>query len=114
MSFLLPLRTRASHTELSGASRTMIEPLEDRQFFSAAPAIAGLDVPLKTQSVVFANMIAKNGVSSMLPLHITGVSVQDGQLVANATLGSHAFTIPLTLTTSPAASEGLAAAATTD
>src|ERR1041384_5045922 len=66
------------------------------------------------QRAVFANKIAKNGVSSMLPLQITGVSVQDGQLVANATLGSHAFSIPLTLSTSPSAGEGLVAAATTD
>src|ERR1043165_7974497 len=115
MSLLPLLRSRISVDEpIGGGCRAMIEPLEDRQFFSAAPALAGTDVPLKTQTAIFANKIAKNGVSSMLPLQITGVSVQDGQLVANATLGSHAFSIPLTLSTSPSASEGLAAAATTD
>jgi len=91
----------------------MIEPLEERQFFSAAPAVAGLDLPLKTQSAVFADKIAKNGVSSMLPLQITGVSVENGQLVASATLGSNTFTIPLTLTTTPSAGLSLAEQATT-
>jgi len=91
----------------------MMETLEDRQFFSAAPALAGIDLPLKTESAVFANKIAKNGVSSMLPLQITSVSVQDGQLVANATLGSHTFSIPLTLTTTPSAGLSLAEQATT-
>jgi len=115
MSLLPLLRTRTSLEQpIGGGCRTMIEPLEDRQFFSAAPAVAGLDVPLKTQTSIFADKIAKNGVSSMLPLQITSVAVQDGQLVAIGQIGSHTFDIPLTLTTTPTGNEGLTAAATTD
>jgi len=99
---------------IGGGCRSMIEPLEDRQFFSAAPALAGVDLPLKTQSAVFANKIAKNGVSSMLPLQITNVAVQDGQLVATGQIGSHTFNIPLTLTTTPSGTEGISAQAVTD
>jgi hypothetical protein len=99
---------------IGGGCRAMIEPLEERQFFSAAPALAGTDVPLKTQSAIFANKIAKNGVSSILPLQITSVAVQNGQLVATGQLGSHTFSIPLTLTTSPSGTEGVSAQAVTD
>jgi len=113
--FLLPLRTRTSLQQaIGGGCRTMIEPLEERQFFSAAPAVAGLDLPLKTQTSIFANKIAKNNVSSMLPLQITGVTVENGQLVATGQIGSHNFDIPLTLTTTPSGTEGLSAQATTD
>src|SRR3954470_22690936 len=100
---LLPHRTRTSLSDPIFGCRPMMETLEDRQFFSAAPALAGLDVPLKTQSATFIDKIAKNGVSSILPLKITSVSVQDGQLVAVGQIGSHTFNIPLTLTTTPAA-----------
>jgi hypothetical protein len=115
MSLLPLLRTRTSLEQpIGGGCRTMIEPLEERQFFSAAPAVAGLDLPLKTQSAVFANKIAKNGVNSILPLKITSVSVQDGQLVAVGQIGSHTFNIPLTLTTTPSGTEGVTSQATTD
>jgi len=113
MSLLPLLRARTSLQPIGGGCRTMFEPLEERQFFSAAPAVAGLDLPLKTQSAVFANKIAKNGVSSILPLQITGTSVQDGQLVATGQIGSHTFDIPLTLTT-PSGTEGISAQAVTD
>ena len=113
--FLSLLRTSStSHELIDGGCRAMIEPLEDRQFFSAAPALAGVDLPLKTQSAVFANKIAKNGVSSMLPLQITSVGVQDGALVATGQLGSQTFSIPLTLTTTPEGNEGISAQAVTD
>jgi hypothetical protein len=38
---------------------------------------------------------------NVLPLRIANVVVQDGQLVANGTLGRHTFTAPLTLALSP-------------
>jgi hypothetical protein len=38
---------------------------------------------------------------SILPMQITGVIVQDGQLVAQGLLGTHSFTAPLTLGTHP-------------
>src|SRR5678815_4779812 len=107
MSLLPLLRSRLAVEEpIGGGCRAMIEPLEDRQFFSAAPALVGTDVPLKTQTAVFANKSAKNGVSSVLPLQITSVAVQNGQLVATGQIGSHTFSIPLTLTTAPEATEG--------
>lgn len=114
MSVLALLRTRILEEPVDGGCRAMIEPLEDRQFFSAAPALAGTDVPLKTQTAVFADKIAKNGVSSMLPLQITSVAVQNGQLVATGQIGSHTFEIPLTLTTTPSGTQGITTQATTD
>src|SRR5215212_978041 len=112
--FLLPhSRTRVLETDLG--SRHWIEPLEERQFFSAAPAVAGLDIPLKTQTAVFANKIAKNGVTSMLPLSFTNVEVQNGQLVALGKIGNQTFSVPLTLSATevPAPAGTLAAQATT-
>jgi hypothetical protein len=112
--FLLPVsRTRALETVDHG-SRHWIEPLEERQFFSAAPAMAGIDLPLKTQSPIFADKIAKNGVTSMLPMSFTSVEVQNGQLVALGKIGNQTFSVPLTLSaTQAAAADTLAAAATT-
>jgi len=95
-------------------SRLMIEPLEERQFFSAAPAaVAGVDVPLKTQSPIFADKIAKKGVSTILPMNVTGVQVVDGALVAVGKIGNTLFDIPLTLTTA-SQEAGLATQAVTD
>ena len=91
----------------SRPSRSMIEPLEDRQFFSVAPLLAAAPVtgPLKTQSAVFAAKVAKNGTTTMLPITITGVQVVNGVLNAVGTIGSTPFTVPLTLTTSPNAAD---------
>lgn len=41
--------------------------------------------------------------SPVLPLSITGVSIQNGQLVSQGLLGANPFTAPLTLSTSPSA-----------
>ena len=41
--------------------------------------------------------------TNVLPLTITGVQVQNGQLVALGTLGGTAFTAPLTVTATPTA-----------
>jgi hypothetical protein len=43
--------------------------------------------------------------ASVVPLTITRVAQQDGQLVAHGLLGSHAFTAPLTLTARPNAAD---------
>jgi hypothetical protein len=92
----------------------MIEALEDRQFFSAAPGLADVDAPLKTQTAAFANKIAKNGVSSMLPLQITKTEVVNGALVATGKLGDNIFQMPLTLTAAPNQVSGISAQAVTD
>src|SRR4051812_5626576 len=84
---------------------TMIETLEDRTFFSVAPAAAPIDTPLKTQSATFAAKVAKNGVTTLLPLTITGIQIQNGQLLANGTLGGTNFTVPITLGATPNAAD---------
>jgi hypothetical protein len=48
---------------------------------------------------------------NMLPLKIDSVSVVNGGLVANGSLGSTAFSVPLTVTTSPTSTGAAAAAA---
>jgi len=79
----------------------MIEPLEDRQFFSAAPALAQLDVPLKTQTEAFANKMAKNGVTNILPININAVNVVNGTLMAVGQIGNNIFQTPITVTAQP-------------
>ncbi|HEV8293352.1 MAG TPA: hypothetical protein VGP94_15555 [Tepidisphaeraceae bacterium] len=82
-------------------SKRWIEPLEERQFFSAAPAQPSVDLPLKTQSPVFANKIAKNGVTNILPITINGVNVVNGGLMAVGQIGSNIFQTPITVTAKP-------------
>ncbi len=50
-------------------------------------------------------------VTSLLPLQLSGVAVQNGALVATGTLGGQTFTAPITLTTSTASPAGAAATA---
>jgi hypothetical protein len=86
---------------IGGGCRAMIEPLEDRQFFSAAPALAQVDVPLKTQTAAFANKIAKNGVTNVLPITINAVNVVNGTLMAVGQIGNNIFQTPITVTAKP-------------
>jgi len=96
----------------------MIEPLEARQFLSAsaAPAVDALDAALQPAPIQmsFANTAtattsARAGAlakphqtaSSVLPLTISGIVNQAGQLVAQGLLGSHAFTAPIDLAATP-------------
>jgi hypothetical protein len=106
MPLLSRFSRRTARAEASLPS-AMVELLEDRKFFSAAPAVAAIDVtaPLKTQTAVFANKIAKNGTTTMIPLTITGVQVVNGALNAVGKIGNTPFSVPLTLTSSPNAAD---------
>jgi len=66
---------------------------------AAAPAahVAAIHVPLANTPNKGAHATATN----MVPLQVTGVAVQNGQLVLQGLLGSTAFTAPITLSTSP-------------
>jgi hypothetical protein len=92
-------RPAAAATSTGG----MIEALEDRQFFSIAPAAAPAvgDAVLKTQTAQFANKVAKNGTTTVLPLTITGINVVNNQLVAVGNIGGQTVSLPITLGTSP-------------
>jgi hypothetical protein len=85
--------------------RPVIEGLERREFLSAVPwaahvAAAPVDTgPILTQPL---KNVARN-FTNVLPLTITGVQVQNGQLVALGQLGGTTFTAPLTLTATPTA-----------
>jgi len=96
----------------------MIEPLEARQFLSAsaAPAASVLDAALQAAPIQMsftnsgggaltsarAGALAKpQHASSVIPLTITGIVNQAGQLIAQGLLGSHAFTAPIDLTATP-------------
>jgi hypothetical protein len=84
--------------------RPVIEGLERREFLSAAPLTATLAAPVRTGPIITQPLknVARH-FTNVLPLTITGVQVQNGQLVALGTLGGTAFTAPLTLTATPTA-----------
>ena len=71
-------------------------PCLGRRRAAAAPVVTGpiLTQPLKNVARHFTNV---------LPLTITGVAMQNGQLVATGTLGNTTFTTPVTVTAAPSA-----------
>jgi hypothetical protein len=103
MSLLLltPTSRRITSAPFKIGSREWIEQLEERQFFSAAVAKAAVDVPLKTQTPVFADKIAKNGVTNILPININAVNVVNGALMAVGQIGNNIFQMPVTVTARP-------------
>jgi hypothetical protein len=93
----------------------MFEDLEGRQLMSAASHAASL-IPADLIAPALAEHKALKhlnaaATTSVLPLKITNVAVQDGQLVATGTLGGHTFTTPVTLSIADAAPAAGAAAA---
>jgi hypothetical protein len=98
--------------------RTMIEPLEDRTLMSAsavlaaptaAPAVAvhanpGHDVDVAAKLARAAQILAdKRGITSVLPLQVTGVTSSNGQLTLQGLLGKQAFSAPITFSLVPSA-----------
>jgi hypothetical protein len=84
----------------AGAGCQMFEVLEARQLMSAASHAAV--IPANLVNPVLAEHKALKHLSpaattSVLPLNITQVALQNGQLIASGTLGDQAFTSPLTL-----------------
>jgi len=94
----------AAPAVISLRPRPVIEGLERREFLSAAPFAAHLAAPVSTGPILTQPLknVAKH-FTNVLPLTITGVQVQNGQLVALGTLGNTAFTAPLTLSAAPTA-----------
>jgi hypothetical protein len=93
----------------------MFEPLEDRQMMSAAPHRAV--IPLNLVNPVLAEHKALKHLNAadtanVLPLKLTSITNDNGQLLATGTLGGQTFTTPVTLSIAPAAAP--AAAATSD
>jgi len=83
---------------------TMVEGLEGRELLSAsvahAPAAALVAAPAAvTQPLANPGKLAQKGVTSVLPLKITGVvaDLTKGTLTAIGTLGGKAFAVPVTL-----------------
>jgi hypothetical protein len=110
----------------------MVEPLEDRTLMSAsavlnaplaaAPAAAlhanaAHHVDSATKLAQAAQILAsKHGVTSVLPLQVTGVTNNNGQLTLQGLIGHQAFSAPVTLSLVPAAGAAageVTAAATT-
>jgi len=92
-------RTRrySSHGAATGPRyRPALEDLEGRLVLSSpaslAPPALGAALAAPAQQL-----------TSIVPLNIQGVAVQNGQLVAQGLLGNTPFTAPLTLSTSPSA-----------
>jgi hypothetical protein len=77
----------------------MIEHLEPRQLFSAAPAVTiptNVIGPALTGRHALNHVNAKD-VQNVLPLTISSISLQNGNLVATGTLGGQTFTTGVTL-----------------
>jgi hypothetical protein len=79
--------------------RLEFENLEDRTVLSSS----ALTAPAFGSVLAAPADVTPNAATRIMPLRITGVSVQDGQLFANGLLGGQAFSTPLTLATSPSA-----------
>jgi hypothetical protein len=75
--------------------RTMCEALEGRQLMSPLHALTAIPDslinPVLAEHKALNHVNAKD-VASVLPLTITSVAVQDGQLVATGKLGDTTFT----------------------
>jgi hypothetical protein len=79
--------------------RPTVEDLESRLVLSHAPAMpTGLGSALASRAAMPAPTLP----SPVVPINVTGVSLQNGQLVANGLLGNIPFTAPLTLSPSAA------------
>jgi len=96
-----------------GGARMMVEALEARQLLSASATVVGpgaalhrsvtpgVEQPLLNELTAAATAAAKQGHATTLPLQITDVLLQDGQLVLQGLLGNTPFTAPITLSSSP-------------
>jgi len=81
--------------------RALVEGLEAREMFSAAPMVASHGAAAHAasrQATVQPLITNARKLTNVLPLKITGIQVQNGQLVALGKLGSQTFTAPLTIT----------------
>jgi len=87
-------RPRKPQPRTAPRFRPTLEGLEDRTVPSAAAALAA---PALGPALVAP---APHQISSILPISITNIVVQNGQLVAQGLVGSTAFSAPITLTTS--------------
>src|SRR5262249_11543394 len=75
--------------------RPTLEGLEDRTVPSATAALA---VPTLGPALAAP---APHQISSVFPISITNIAVQNGQLVAQGLLGSTPFSAPITLSATP-------------
>jgi hypothetical protein len=86
-------------------SRSLImEDLENRTFLSVASPLEVSDAPRGAGAALKAPLAAAKAAapSTVLPLSITGVNVENGQLVAQGLIGDQTFEAPLTVTATPA------------
>src|SRR5689334_11060088 len=96
--------------------RTMIEGLEARQLLSVAPLVAGPHIPHIPPGQIESLLHHHHNpqaLTSVIPLKITNVTNDNGQLVAHGTLGSTTFDAPITLSVTPSAQAAVADAAAT-
>jgi hypothetical protein len=99
----MPSKARVRTAAPSLCFRPKVEALEDRLVLSTMMPAAPVLGPAQ-----FAGHSNRHEVLSpvhMLPLSINNVTAQAGQLVANGSLGSTAFQLPLTLTATPNAAD---------
>lgn len=94
-------RAPASDAYREVQSRSLImEDLENRTFLSVASPLEVNDAPRGAGAAVKAPLAAAKAAtpSTVLPISITGVTVQNGQLVAQGLIGNQTFEAPLTVT----------------
>jgi len=97
--------SRMNHVFASGPrmSRSMIESLESRELLSVSPAI---QIPPGHSDGglvgLFDHLDRRHNVKTTLPISVTNVTLNNGQLTANGLIGNQPFTAPVTLSLEPA------------
>ena len=98
-------RATSAHRQIAHRRMLAVEGLENRLVLSAAAVTPPTEPPAH-----IGHTSAAAPAINILPLTINSVSVVNGGLVANGSLGHTTFSVPLTVTTSPASSAAAAAA----
>jgi len=89
----------------------MIEQLEGRELLSAAPGVAAHADNGGLLSLI-QHLNHRHNIKTTLPIQVTNVTANGGQLVANGLIGGSPFSAPITLSVVPAVQNAADAAVT--
>ena len=91
------------------AGRGLIERLEKRELLSVAPVLPVQAVVAgDSGQALLQQLDHRNNIKSAFPIVINNVTAQNGQLIANGTIGANPFTAPITVSVVPSAAASTA------